>query len=299
VLGGGGFVGSSLVKALLATGQSVRIYGRKPSPHLSCLPGCEEVVADFSDVGQLLTALHHVDTVYHLISTTVPSTSNQDPVHDVETNLVNTIKLVSLMQLAAVKRIVFLSSGGTVYGVADEVPISEDHPISPLCSYGIVKHAIERYLLMHGESGSLEPLILRASNPYGTDQRKLGLQGIIATFLHKITRRQPLQVWGDGSVRRDFIYIDDLVDICLLAGESGATGVFNVGSGKSHSICELIEIIGDVLQVKPEVNYLPARNFDVPDNLLDIARVTNTFDWQPRYELREGIAACVQDDASV
>jgi UDP-glucose 4-epimerase len=154
-------------------------------------------------------ALLDVDVVYHLVSTTVPGTSNHNPVADIESNLIPTVKLLELMAARGVSRIVFISSGGTVYGPSEQHAIEEAHQLEPLCSYGIVKVAIEKYLLMHQRLHGLKPIILRLANAYGPRQWVGGGQGIIGTLLLAAKQRQPVQIWGDGGVVRDYVYVED------------------------------------------------------------------------------------------
>jgi UDP-glucose 4-epimerase len=299
VLGGSGFIGAALTRRLLTREISVRIFGRNANPDFAAHPNCEQIVADFLDGAQLLKALEGVDVVYHLVSTTLPGTSNQDPIFDVSTNLIGSLKLIQLMQAAGVRRIIFISSGGTVYGKTDHLPITETQAIAPLCSYGIVKFAIEKYLLMNEALNDLQPLIIRAANPYGLGQRHLGIQGIVSTFLQKIARNEELVVWGDGSARRDFIHISDLIALLELGLETDKTGVYHAGSGTSYSVNELIQIISDILGVQPRVNYLPARDFDVPYNQMDITRTQSELGWKPSVDLRDGLLACIKDGAII
>jgi len=293
VLGGGGFIGSALTQQLAEGGDTIRVFSRTANPGLASLPNCQQVVADFSDIPQLRKSLQGAHIVYHLISTTVPGTSNQDPAYDVESNLIGTIRLIELMKEARVSRIVFMSSGGTLYGATDRLPNRSSDPIAPLCSYGIVKHAIEKYLLMNEALEGLQPTIIRAANPYGIGQRHLGIQGIVGTFLNKIARDEELVIWGDGSARRDFLHISDLVSLLETAGLSDKTGVYHAGSGESHSIDELVNIIADIVGKRPRVKYLPARKFDVPASELDITETEKTFGWRPKLGLRDGLTECI------
>lgn len=293
VLGSNGFVGGHVVERLLADGEPVRGFDRNPNPRAVSAKGFESVVGDFLDHGALLEALQGMDTVFHCISTTVPSTSNLDPLFDIRTNLEGTVQLLEAMQKCAVRRVVFLSSGGTVYGVPQQVPIPEDHPIAPLCSYGIVKHAIERYLDMERVVNGLCPVIVRAANPYGIGQGRLGVQGAVNTFLKRVLDEQEIVVWGDGSVSRDYFLVDELADFCVDAARSGHSGIYNVGSGVAVSINELIALIGRVSGRTPQVTYEAARRFDVPTNVLDISRAERDFGWSPRVGLEEGLRRCM------
>ena len=289
VLGGNGFIGSHLVKALVKDGSSVRVFDRNTSESEDSSENIEYINGDFTDTFSIAEALTDIDVVYHLISTTVPSTSNLDMVKDIETNLVSTLGLLSTMVGKGVKKIVFLSSGGTVYGNPKVNPIPETHPLNPICSYGIVKVAIEKYLFLFNQLHGLEYNILRASNPYGANQQRYGVQGVISTFLLKALKKDPITIWGDGSIERDYIYINDLIDVSVKAGKKMFNDVFNVGSGELTSINDIIITIEEVTNHKYELNKLPARKFDVKSISLDCSHAKTHFSWSPMYKLKDGI----------
>lgn len=291
IIGGSGFIGSHLVDALLKQGHAVRTFDRMPERYRPLPRGTEFVQSDFDDTATLAEALVGVDIVMHLLSTTVPGTSILNPVADIEGNLVNTVRLLEIMRGAEVRRIVFLSSGGTVYGIPQSDPVAEDHPKQPISSYGIVKSTIEQYLHMEHHLHGLEYTVLRASNPYGPRQGHGGVQGVIGTFLWNYARGEPLQLWGDGSVVRDFIYVEDLVELCAKAAETTRVGCFNAGSGEGHSIREIIDEISAVVgeELTPEVR--PGRGIDVPRVVLNVAKAKEAFGWAPATSLEGGIRA--------
>ena len=290
VLGGNGFIGSHIVDALCATHHAVRIFDRSADPWRRQLDGVRYYTGDFTNSPMLAEAMQGVEVVVHLISTTVPSTSNLDPIADIQSNLVSTVQLLQLMEGAGVRRLVYLSSGGTVYGTPRRIPITEDEPLNPICSYGVVKVAIEKYLTMFEYLYGLKPLILRPSNPYGRRQGHMGVQGVVATFMHKVIAGEKITIWGDGSIRRDYVDVSDLARLCCMAIETGATGVFNVGYGTGKTINEVIEAIERVTGRKAHTEYLPARRFDVPEVVLDISKAKNAFDWQPEIDFDEGLS---------
>jgi UDP-glucose 4-epimerase len=243
----------------------------------------------FDAVADLAAALDGVDTVFHLVSTTVPSTSNKDPVADIQGNLVASVALMRAMIDRGLRRLVFFSSGGTVYGNPSRLPVPEDHPLEPISSYGVVKAAIERYLLMYGKLGQLDPLILRPGNPYGPRQGAAGIQGVIPAFLRRVRDGERLQIWGDGGVVRDYLYIADLVDLAVAAGLSDKNGVFNAGSGVGHSLLDIVAEIARATGRQPAIDFHPARNFDVDALVLDVTRARSELGWQPRVGLAEGM----------
>lgn len=294
VTGGNGFIGSHLLMSLVGGGAKLTVIDRgEPRADIDWR-GVDYMQGSFDDQALLAEALEGASLVYHLASTTVPGTANKDPIADVQGNLLGTIALVQAMERAGCARMVYLSSGGTVYGDIDVERVTEDAPCRPISSYGIVKHAIERYLLMYERDGFLRPTILRASNPYGARQGKLGLQGLVSTAIDRIGSQQTLDIWGDGSAVRDYIYISDLIDLMVKAGYSSRTGVFNAGSGRGASVRDVIEAVSAVLERSTNVTYGPARPFDVARIVLDISSASAVFNWHPATDLKEGILATVK-----
>ncbi len=290
VLGGTGFIGSHIVDALLEDGHYVKVidrtlkYTQNKFPHR-----VEYIQADYGDSFILAEALIGIDSVIHLVSSTVPGSSNLDPIADIQTNLVSSVKLFQSMIHAGVKRIIYFSSGGTVYGNPNQIPIPETHPTHPICSYGITKLAIENYLFMLQQLYGLNPIILRPSNPYGSRQGHHGAQGVIGTFINQIMNEQSINIWGDGSVIRDYIFITDLVNACLAAINSETNGTFNIGSGRGYSLLEIINEIEQCTQKKAHVNFDTGRSFDIAEMILDSSLAKDKLAWKPEYTLQQGI----------
>lgn len=288
VTGGGGFIGGHLIGGLLATGAEVGnldfIAGRHSHARLTHWSG------SFLDRSLLREALVDVEIVYHLAATNFPRESNQDPRRDAEENLVGSLGLFDMAVAAGVRRIVFCSSGGTVYGPTDLVPIAEDHPTNPISAYGIAKLGIEKYLRLYMAQTGMGSISLRLSNPYGPHQNIRKAQGVLTTFCHRALLDEPIDIWGDGSVERDFIHIDDVTRAMLLAGASKLSGTeINIGSGVGTSLVTLIAEIEAALGRPVRRRHLESRAFDVPRNHLDISRAASALGWYPRTSLREGI----------
>jgi UDP-glucose 4-epimerase len=289
VLGGNGFIGSHVVDELLEAEHEVRVFGRRHEVWRKPLPAVNYYLGDFSNVPLLAEALQGVDAVIHLISTTVPSTSNLDPIADIQSNLENSVRLFQVMVSVNVKRIIFLSSGGTVYGIPSLLPVPETHPLNPICSYGVVKVAIEKYLGMFEHLFGLKPLIIRASNPFGPRQGHEGVQGVVSTFMQKILSGEKVTIWGDGSTKRDYLYVTDLARICRMAAESELTGVFNVGSGRGLTLVELAGMIEKASGMKLNIEYKAGRPYDVPEIVLNIEKAKTLLNWEPEITLQEGL----------
>lgn len=294
LIGGCGFIGSHVADSLLANGLKVRVFDRRPEALRPPLAGVDYVIGDFSDSSLLYEAMSGVDAVIHLASTTVPATSNLDPVADINGNLVATVQLLEVMRATEVRKLVYLSSGGTVYGIPETEVVPETHPLRPISSYGIVKVAIENYLFMEHKLHGLQHVVLRASNPYGPRQGHTGVQGIIGTHLWRTARGEPVEIWGDGSVVRDFIHVRDLAELCADAVQSDVAGCYNAGSGTGASVAQIVDSISRTVEQSgcaPMVPiYKPGRSLDVPRVVLDITRACRDFDWTPRIGLDEGIA---------
>lgn len=290
VLGGGGFIGYHLVEDLVAAGHDVIVMGRS---RLSVRPlpaDVQYVSGELADSKLMRKLLPDVDAVAHLVSGTVPSTGDKDPGRDVEVNLLGTLSLLEDMAACDVTRILYLSSGGTVYGKPQEVPIPEGHILDPICSYGVVKVAIESYLKLYETKAGLQPIVIRASNPYGPYQGNLGVQGIIGTYLNLALTHQPIEIWGDGSTIRDYIHAKDLSSLCVAALQSDKIGVYNGGSGTGTSVLHIAEVVQEITGSPIPIVYKPHRSLDVPVSVLDIERAKMDFSWLPKIGLREGIA---------
>jgi UDP-glucose 4-epimerase len=294
ILGGAGFIGSHLCDALLLAGHSVRLFDRLGiAPHRAF--GQDEAVehfqGDFTSETEMQRAVQGCQVVFHLVSTTLPKTSNDDPVYDVESNVVGTLKLLEAARRAGVQKIVFVSSGGTVYGVPKSIPIAETHPTDPVSSYGIGKLMIEKYLYLYQTLHGLDYCVLRLANPFGERQRANSAQGAVAVFMHRAVNSMPIDIWGDGSVVRDYIYIADVTDALLKAAAYvGQERLFNIGSGQGKSLNEILSAIESLLSKPVARQYLAGRAFDVPVNVLDISHARDNLLWSPKISFEAGLA---------
>ena len=295
VLGGGGFIGTNLCLALMKSGAEVEGFGPPPraEPRLSRLTWRN---ADFRDSARLQAAVVGKDVVYHLLGRATPASSNALRIADLQENLIPSLHLLDLCRQAGVGRLIFGSSGGTVYGKVDRLPIAETAPTQPITAYGIGKLAFEYYLALEAHAHGLRAISLRMSNPYGPHQYGRRGQGLIGAALAKALSGEAIEIWGDGTVIRDFVHIDDVVRAMLLcAVYEGSEQVFNLGSGTGRTVREVIDTIADVTALPPgRIRYLAGRKEDVSANVLDISRIERELDWRPTVDWQSGIASTAQ-----
>ena len=231
------------------------------------------------------------DAVIHCVSTTTPKSSNESPEFDIQSNVIGTLNLLDICVRHKIGKLVFLSSGGTIYGdIGDAILVDESHAVRPMCSYGVSKLTIEHYLDVYKHLRGLDYVALRLSNPYGERQSPLRALGALTVFLHRTLKRQEVEVWGDGSVTRDFIYVVDVADAVYLATVNPLTGIYNVGSGTGLSLRDILTNIGKVVDIEPIVKWMAPRSFDVPRIVLDASKLRNDTGWDCRISLPEGIA---------
>lgn len=295
VLGANGFIGSHLVDKLYEEGHSVRCFGRYKSKDAifnnNDSSNIEIFRGDFLSTESLENALENIDYVFHFISTTNPLTAENDPVFDLETNTKMSVELLKLCSMKNVKKVIFASTGGAVYGeVNSDRSIGEDICPKPISPYAISKLSVENYLRYFNQKYGLKYNILRISNPYGPRQNTLSGQGVISIFLEKIKINEPITVFGDGSMIRDYIYISDLVDMIssIFEKDSNET-LYNVGSGTGYSINQIIESIESVTGIKAQIMHKDAPSTFISKVVLDTDKFTTEFGIKPKIDLEQGI----------
>lgn len=230
------------------------------------------------------------DVVYHLVSTTVPTTSNQHISQELVSNVIFSANLFEACIRCGVKKVVFISSGGTVYGKEVDCPLKEKTATNPISSYGVQKITIEKLLYLYRYMYGLDYRIIRLANPYGPYQRPNGVLGAVTTFTYKALKGDEITVYGDGSVVRDFIYIDDAIRaIMKIVNGENKHRTFNLGCGYGTSIKQVLETIEKALGIKLNVSYLEGRRVDVPVNYLDISRYEKYYGALNPISLEDGI----------
>ena len=294
VLGGCGFLGSVISRHLVEHGWKVRVFDQKGINTWrleTILDEIEFVTGDFLNTSDLAGAVNDMPTVLHFIGTTVPQSSMSDIQFDIETNIAASVRLLDIVRRNENQRIIFASSGGTVYGVnQNHGPHLETDPTEPIVSYGVSKLTIEKYLQLFGHNFGVPYVILRIANPYGESQSVDQPQGAVGVFLNKAIHGQKIEIWGDGSVIRDYIYESDVASAVNAVLETDKiSGVYNIGSGVGTSLNNLLDVIREVTGLPCEVAYHDSRKFDVASNILNIEKVRKHFGWSPRINLDEGI----------
>lgn len=296
VLGGSGFLGSHIVDKFLAEKHDVCVYDLYPERFRRSPKGIKFYTGDFGNVGALSELIATgFDAVIHCVSTTTPKSSNESPEFDIQSNVIGTLNLLDICVRHGIGKLIFLSSGGTIYGdIGNVALVDESHPVRPMCSYGVSKLTIEHYLDVYRHLRGLDYVALRLSNPYGERQSPLRALGALTVFLHRTLKRQDVEVWGDGSVTRDFIYVVDVANAVYLATLNRISGIFNVGTGTGLSLRDILAQITRVVDMEPSVNWLPSRSFDVPRIVLDANKLKAATNWNVRTSIEEGVSVTAE-----
>ncbi len=291
VLGGSGFLGSHIVDKFLAEGHDVAVYDLYPERFRRSPKGIKFYTGDFGNVGALDELIGTgFDAVIHCVSTTTPKSSNESPEFDIQSNVIGTLYLLDICVKHKVGKLVFLSSGGTVYGnIGNLDKVDESHAVRPMCSYGVSKLTIEHYLDVYKHLRGLDYVALRLSNPYGERQSPLRALGALTVFLHRTLKGQNIEVWGDGAVTRDFIYVGDVASAVYLATIKPVSGVYNVGTGTGLTLRDILAEISKVAGREPSVKWLASRSFDVPRIVLDATKLRRATDWNFHTPIDEGV----------
>ncbi len=296
ITGGNGFIGSHLVDRLaLQPDMNVTVFDLYARVHDSLPPNVRFVQGTLNDISLVRRALedNNIDLVYHLAWASIVETSLKNVIADLETNLIPTINLLDACCDCGVNQLIYLSSGGTVYGIPSKSPVPESHPTNPISAYGVTKLAVEKYIKMYEHLYNLKSVIMRPSVPFGPRQNPHKRQGVISVFTYNALTGKPVTLWGDGDqIIRDYFYIDDLIEALFQVQSIGLSGeaIFNLGGSTPYSLNNIIKIIQDVLGVGIDVRHEAPRAFDVPRLILDISHAAKAFNWVPLTSVEHGIA---------
>lgn len=285
IIGGNGFIGSNLGNYLASQGWDV--YSFDMVEPKCANPDINYIQGDFFDDNVLERIIQGMDVIYHSLSTINPGNSNTKYMMGYSRDFIQTVKLCSKL-LNTNTKLIFLSSGGTVYGKQDEQPIKESATAMPINHYGNVKLCIENTIRIFDIQAHSKMLIARISNPYGPGQDFTKGVGFIDAVIKKTLHHEPVEIWGDGEVVRDYIYIDDVCKMLYtLAHYNGKEVIFNISSGKGVSQNEIIKIVSD-MDTKVDCKYKEARSVDVPKIVLDNSKMKELYS-ENIMDIAEGI----------
>ncbi|HEV7326360.1 MAG TPA: NAD-dependent epimerase/dehydratase family protein [Bosea sp. (in: a-proteobacteria)] len=301
VLGGRGFIGRHVALLLARRGDSVKLLDRAAGP---AIPEFEGLDARFIEADITASDWYdHVadcEVIHHYAWSTVPATANADPLRDLDQNVRSTLGLLEALRTMPHKTIIFASSGGTVYGRLKQSPVLETHPLQPTTAYGVSKLSVERYLGYYRSLYGMDCRIARIANPYGAGQNPHGNQGAASAFLFKAMAGEPIDIWGDGAVVRDYIHISDLAQGLARLTDAGLQSrpdmpIFNLGSGQGVSLNDIVAELRRQLDKPITVHHQPGRSFDIPVSVLDISLAVDQLAWRPRLDLAAGYRRTIAD----
>lgn len=294
VIGGGGFIGRVLVEELLQASRDVTVIGRRPEPSIPFPDGCQYLSGDYGNAGFLADFLEKDQEIIDLAYSTVPKTSYSDPVFDILSNLPASVGLFQAAARAGVSKVIFCSSGGTVYGPSRFLPITEDHPTEPLSPYGITKLAIDRYAMMFHKTLDLPVCVVRPANAYGENQKSGTGQGFFAESIRAVLNGREVQIYGENGSVRDYIHVRDVARGIVSVLKYGISGeIYNIGTGIGTSNLEALEIIQSLAEnqnLPVRTKILPSRKFDVSANILSFSKLERETGWRPQISLKDGLA---------
>jgi UDP-glucose 4-epimerase len=300
VTGGAGFIGSNVVDAFVKDGHEVTVLDNlSTGKEENINPEVKFYNVDLLDIESLELVFREFkpDVVNHHAAQIDVRKSVEDPAFDAETNIIGSINLFELSINYGVRRVIFASTGGALYGEPKALPAKENTPIEPLSPYGVAKYCAENYLNYFKRLYGIERVILRYANVYGPRQDPLGEAGVVAIFTGKILKGEKPVIFGDGNQTRDYVFVEDVVKANVLALE-GKEGIYNIGTGIETSVNELIDIFSKVLgcEIKPE--YAPPRIGEVHRISLDADMAKRELGFVPKYSLPEGVRKTIEWYAS-
>ncbi|MCP9850231.1 NAD-dependent epimerase/dehydratase family protein [Cyanobium sp. Morenito 9A2] len=294
IIGGAGFIGRSLCDVLIQMGREVTVVGRRSADSLSDPPGCTYISADIGNRSQLRSLLEPGCELIDLAYATVPKTSYGDPIFDLLSNLPASVGLLQEAMTVGIRRLLLVSSGGTVYGPCKSLPMTESHPTAPVSPYGITKLTIDHYAMMFHHTMDLPVVIVRPGNAYGPRQKAGTGQGFIAAAIDSLLEGRAIDLYGEKGTLRDYIHVHDVAVGMAAALDSGHTGaIYNVGTGVGSSNLDIIDAIRPHALnsgISVEIRELAFRRFDVAANILDSRKLQQDTGWQPQVSLDNGIA---------
>jgi UDP-glucose 4-epimerase len=284
VTGGNGYIGSKLV-SVLANKYNVTVFD-KTAPQTK-LPGVKYIIDNIGKIQNYSDELNDNSVIIHLSSSALPNVFS--PLQDIENDLVPTVRLLdSITSPTKVKHLMYLSSGGSVYGNSEEL-LHEDAYISPISSYGVVKNSLEHYIRLYSKKKGFSYFVARPGNVFGPGIYNFKPQNVISNFLLKIKNNLPVEIWGDGESHKDYIYMQDFVNMLFLALEKQLKGIYNIGSGNTYTVNQIIETIKNTIPVSFKISHIDKKDTDVYKVLLDTAKIKQELNYYDFTSLEKGI----------
>ncbi|BAQ13890.1 putative UDP-glucose epimerase [Clostridium botulinum] len=295
VSGGAGFIGSNLVDKLINLGHNVCIIDNLSTGNINNVNKKAQLyINDILDPNvSKIFEKEKFDIVYHLAAQIDVQKSITNPIFDSNVNVCGTINIINNCVNYNVKKIVY-SSSAAVYGHPEYLPIDEKHGIMSISYYGLSKYTAEEYIRVFSNLNNLDFTILRYANVYGIRQDPKGEGGVISIFMNSLFKKQPLYIFGDGSALRDYIFVEDIVEANIAALSSGSKDRFNIGTGVYTSVKELAENMIDIVDLKCNIEYTPARKGDITNSYFNISKAKDKLNWIPKFSLKDGLKKTIE-----
>jgi len=296
VTGGAGFIGSHFVDRLIEDGHQVVIVdnlstGKKENINLKA----KFYQIDISDAELLdIFKEEELEVVFHLAAQIDIRKSVADPIEDAKTNILGSLNLLENCKKFNIKKVVFISTGGAIYGDADIVPTPEEYSALPVSPYGVAKLSVEKYLNYYYQIFGLNYVVLRLANVYGPRQDPLGEAGVVAIFCNKLSKNEQPTIYGDGKQTRDYVFVEDIVNAGILALKQDKIGIFNVGTGKEISVNELFQELARIIGIKIESIHKPLRIGEQQRSCLDYSKIKQELGWEAKYSLEQGLSKTIK-----
>jgi len=296
ITGGAGFIGSHLTDKLIKTGHNVVVVDNLSTGKRENLnPRAKFYKIDIcnSKISQIFKK-EKPEVVFHYAAQINVRKSVAEPIKDAKINILGSLNILENSQKYKVKKIIFTSTGGAIYGEADIIPTPETYPENPLSPYGIAKLTVEKYLDYYYKIFGLSFISLRLANVYGPRQNSKGESGVVAIFYDKLLNKQQPIINGNGQQTRDYIFVDDVIEANFLALQKNKVGIFNVGTGIETSVNEIFQKIKKVTKSNLKAIYKPAKKGDLERSCLDCSKIKKQLGWQPKHNLDKGLEKTVR-----
>jgi UDP-glucose 4-epimerase len=296
VTGGAGFIGSHIVDRLIREGHQVVVvddlstgFRQNINPEATFY---EVNICNRKEIARIFD-LENPDCLDHHAAQIDLRKSVLDPLFDANSNILGSLNLITNSLKKKVKKFIYASTGGAIYGEPENLPANEEYPVNPISQYGVSKHTVEHYLYLYNLLYGLKYTILRYANVYGPRQNPKGEAGVVAIFTNQMLNKEKSTIFGDGNKTRDYIYIEDVVEANTLALNKGDNQIYNIGTGRETSDQEMFDTLKEVSGSKLDPIYEKERPGEVHHISLDASKAKRDLGWEPRYSLKDGLKKSV------